>query len=140
MEQLNFNIGANYAICMGPIWLDLHNDYDFEKYEYDPHANNALFSWSRSKSRSAEPGTAQKLMLRFDKLTLSKTEYMADSSLVADATTLAFLGFLHPDDLNVMDGCLTQDESDSTYHIIFRFENGLAIKCFSETVTCELDK
>ncbi|GEM_PF-2062071 len=139
MQLSNFAIGDNYAICIGPTWFDLHNDYDFEKYEYDPYANCAVFSWARTTFRASDPEIVRRLTLRFDNLTILKTEFVAESQNNTDVKTLTFVDFLHSDDLNVMDGCLTQNKSYSTYHIIFRFQNGLAIKCFSRTVTCELE-
>jgi len=139
MELLNFEIGDNYAIKMGSTWLDLHNDYYFEACQYDAATNSVVFLWVRSKLRSSDTVVAQKLAVRFANIKFLKTELLAGATATADANTLTFLGFLHPDDQEVMDGCLTQEESDSTYHMIFRFENGLSVKCFSETVSCELE-
>ncbi len=139
MKMSNFEIGDNYAISMGSIWLDLHNDYDFETYWYDATTNSTVLLWVLSKQHPPEVSLAQKISIRFTSVKLLKTDLLTDAEISADAETVAFLGFLHPDDLDVMDGCLTQRESDSTYHMIFRFENGLSIKCFAETVTCELE-
>jgi len=139
MKLSNFEIGDNYAINMGSTWLDLHNDYDFETYQYDATTNSVFLLWVRSKLRPSETSAAQKIVVRFTDVKLLKTDFSVSTVASADAETLTFLGFLHADDLEIMDGCLTQEESDSTYHMIFRFESGLSIKCFSEIVTCELE-
>jgi hypothetical protein len=139
MKLSNFEIGDNYAISMDSAWLDLHNDYDFKTYQYDATTSSAVLLWVRSKLGPSETSLAQNIAVRFVNVKLLKIELLAGAAISADAETLSFLGFLHPDDLEVMDGCLTQEESDSTYHMIFRFENGLSIKCFSETVTCDLE-
>jgi len=139
MKLSNFSIGDDYAISMGPTWLDLHNDYDFETIQYNVAANSAVLVWVRSRLNPSENSLAKKITVRFEAVKLLKMELQANDGASDDAGILAFVGYLHPEDLDVMDGCLTQEESDSAYHMIFRFENGLSIKCFSEAVTCQLE-
>lgn len=139
MKLVNFKICDNYAISMGSIWLDLHNEYNFEGYRYDVTTNSVILLWSLSGlGRPAEALLAQKVTIRFVGVDLLKTKLLSGADDSAGAGILSFLGFLHPDDLEIMDGCLTQEESGPAYHMIFRFENGLSIKCFSEKVTCEI--
>ena len=139
MNLTNFAIEANYAIRSGKHWFDLHNDYDFSEFKYNPSINCAILCWVKSKLNAKNTQKITKITLNFIKVLVLKTEFGVVSEKCSDANTLAFVGFLHPDDLEVMNGCLTQDESDASYHLIFQFESGLAIKCFSEAVICQLE-
>ena len=134
MNLVNFETSEGYAIRMGSTWIDLHNDYDFETCLYDTASRSAILSWVRSSRASSH--LAQKVSLRFVDLRVFKVELLEGCVEPDDARTLNFLGFLHPDDLEIMDGYLDQEESDPTYHMILRFEDGLSIRCFAKTATC----
>jgi hypothetical protein len=137
MKLLHFSVEHNHGLLCGSERLDLHNDYDFDGFDYDANSNSAVFAWSRAKEAS-RTAVYQTILLRFSHLSILRIEMPAEPNSPDDSHTLAFIGFLHPDDLHVMNGCLTQAESNETYHMIFRFLSNASFKCYSDTVTCEL--
>lgn len=136
MRLFNFRVEDNYAIRIHDLWLDLHNDYNFAGAHYDPTFNNLTMTWQRASQHSALAG-ARRLLILFRKVQFLKMELLNEGADVASAETLEFVGFLHPDDRDVMGGCLLQEEADESYHMIFRFENQFAIKCFCDEVDCK---
>lgn len=73
----------------------------------------------------------------FDNVALLKLQ-TEDNDKNNGKETLSFIGYLHPNDVDLMDGCLDEDEANPTYHMIIAFEGGLAIKIFSESAVCLL--
>ena len=136
MRLTNFQVEDNYAIRSGDTWLDLHNDYDFSGAHYDPASNNLTLTWKRT-SQHSDLAEASRLVIWFRHVQFLKME-LQQATDVASAETLEFLGFLHPDDCEVMSGCLLQEEADESYHLIVRFENGHTIKCFCDEADCEM--
>lgn len=51
---------------------------------------------------------------------------------------LSFMGYLHPDDLAVMNGFLLEESSSSSHHMIFAFEGGFVLKIFAEEAMFEV--
>ena len=133
----NFRFEENYAIVYGDDWLDLHNDYDLQVLCYNALSNRVELRWNRAIDHSVK-ATYSQVRLSFCNVLLLKTAFQATLDCMSDAPILEFVGFLHPDDIELMEGCLLQEESDSSYHIIFRFANGLAVKCFSEELICDV--
>jgi hypothetical protein len=136
MKLVDFSIDENHGLCVGACQVDLHNDYNFTGFKYDPCNNFAEFQWLRADTASPL-ALHRTVILRFIELRVffAAMEYRADT--VNDSETLDFIGFLHSEDVDVMNGCLTQSEADSTYHLIIRFLNGMTFKCYANSVTCE---
>jgi hypothetical protein len=138
MQWQDFEIADMHAIKSGTALLDLHNDYDFQSICFNASTNSVSLSWKRAAVYSPA-AVATHITVRFENVQIFKTELLQVSAVATDSLVLNFVGFLHPDDLNVMDGCLLQEETDASYHAIFCFENGLSIKCHSESVICDME-
>lgn len=52
--------------------------------------------------------------------------------------TLSFIGFLHPDQEEIMDGCVDEHEATEEFHFIVGFEDGGALKVYADEVFVEL--
>jgi len=137
MLLTNFKVEENYAIFSDGKFLDLHNDFDFVGFDYDSQTNCVKLNWVRAK-HTTENTHVFNVTLRCHSTRLFKVELPEDQYDDTSAKTLEFLGFLHPDDLDVMSGCLLQEEANDDYHLILRFESGCAIKIYGSEVNCEL--
>lgn len=138
MKKLNFKIQSNHAIDIGNSILDLHNNYDFNGLTYNVPLNTIRFSWIKTDADwvpKDHPANIQVIFegVKFFKTYFNTTEQQAES----DKLTLSFVGYLHPDDVDIMDGCLDEKEASNEFHIIFSFENGLSIKIYSENAKAE---
>lgn len=134
MRLSNFEIRDGYAIVVDGRVLDLHNDFDFEEFRYDVVANRATLAWTATGTRVSG---GRRFSLNFDSVDFLKVEGPGSDHEPDDARVLAFLGFLHPDQADVMDGFLEKNDGDGTYHMIIALESNLAIKIHAEEVRCE---
>jgi hypothetical protein len=130
----NFNIEKGHAISCGSYWIDLHNDYLLEEMRYDVLARVFRAAWRCSSPSQLNGGAAVSLV--FAEVSLLMIQHHNAAAQNPDAAgTLSFIGFLHPDSKDVMDGYLDTSESNESYHFIMGFEGGLAVKCYCESIT-----
>lgn len=137
MEKVNFLVDSNYALDVDGRHIDLHNNFDFESVEYSAKQNRVSVTWAKVTGNWVRIDVPEYVQLVFDNVALLKLQ-TDNSDKNNDKETLSFIGYLHPDDVGLMDGCLDENEANSTYHMIIVFEGGLAIKIFSESVVCLL--
>jgi len=139
MEKANFAVTANHSITVDHKHvLDLHNDFDFNSLIYDANLGQVSLSWTKSEGDWVAEAVPQKIKMNFDGVSFFSTQIIPKEHDKSDRLTLSFVGYLHPEDIGLMDGCLDERESDWSYHMIFSFENGLAVKIYSDQVRCSV--
>lgn len=57
-----------------------------------------------------------------------------------DDRSLSFIGYLHPEDLEIIDGSLLTKCEHNSYHIILGFESGMSVRIFAKEVRLSYDK
>lgn len=137
MKKTNFLIENNYALNIEGKHLDLHNNFDLIKLEYLITRNSFSLSWSRTNGEWVQPKDPEHIRIVFENVSFLKLS-PSTSWNHEDQKTLSFIGYLHPEDAELMDGCLDENEADSTYHMIISFQDGFAIKVLSASATCFL--
>ena len=131
----NFKVEKGHAISRGPHWIDLHNDYVLEDIKYDEMARVLRVAWRCSRPSPLNDGASICLVFQSVSLLIMVYREIAGRD-PGDPGVLSFVGFLHPDSTDVMDGYLDAAEADESYHFIIGFERGLSVKCFCDTITC----
>ena len=126
----NFTIVDNYAIEHESDWFDIHNNYSIKSIFYDPANRSLTFNWVKKRT---EVKGQESFMLKFNGVSILKINGILPSEKNNNDVTLSYLGYLHPNDLDLMNGCLMENEANSSYHLVCGFENGLFIKVFSNT-------
>ncbi len=54
MKLVNFSVDENHGLCLGASQVDLHNDYNFTGFKYDPCNNSAeSFAFLQTKMNTA---------------------------------------------------------------------------------------
>lgn len=139
MEKVNFLVDSNYALDVDGHHIDLHNNFDFESVEYSTKQNRVSLTWAKAIGDWVQIDVPANVKIVFDNVLLLKVQ-TDDCDKNDDKGTLSFIGYLHPEDVDLMDGCLDESEATSTYHMIIAFEGGLAIKIFSEKAVCLLNQ
>lgn len=139
MKKTNFHIEDNCYILIKNSALDLHNDFSFVGMHYYPIENQIKLYWVKQKGDWIASDLPNMLELVFDDISFYKTSFNCINNRLEDASVLAFIGYLHPNDIEVMDGCLDEKESDESYYMILGFENGFSVKIFSKRVECLMD-
>ncbi len=139
MKKVNFLVDSNYALDVDGQHIDLHNNFDFESVEYSIRHNRVSLTWIKGTGNWVKTDAPENIKIVFDNVLLLKVQ-TDDYDKIDDKVTLSFIGYLHPEDVDLMDGCLDEGEATSAYHMIIAFEGGLAIKIFSEKAVCLLGK
>lgn len=139
MKKLNFFVDSNHALDVDGHHIDLHNNFDLKNIEYSIKQNTLSLTWIKAIGDWVLTDEFEDVQIVFESVSFLNVQTRA-SDKFADRQTLSFLGYLHPQDTELMDGCLDESEATSEYHMIFAFEDGLAVKIFSDTVICLLGK
>jgi hypothetical protein len=127
----NFSLRSEVTLYSGDSIFDLHNDYGFSGFSYNPKGELNL-TWA-----SLSDGI-QGLLIAFRAVSWLRIETVGPRSRVDENSCLDFVGFLHPDDEAIMDGFLFEDQSSIMHHLIFRFNGGLAIRAYAESAEVRL--
>ena len=140
MKKENFSIEGNYALSANGCHIDLHNNFDFMGFSYDALSSSLTLNWVKTEGAWVGSDELSKVEIKFETVTFLKVHRNSINNEDADSSkTLALLGYLHPDDVDTMDGSLDEREANSDYHMIFLFEDSLAIKVFSSCAICRIE-
>lgn len=135
MKKLNFSIVEAHAVEVDGLFLDLHNDFEFTGLSCDSELGRVSLFWERSRESCVTKGAPARLSIVFDAVSLFKVNFVSGGHGALEGRTLQFVGYLHPEDVETMNGCLDERESSDDFHIVFGFENGLSVKLYSDLVS-----
>lgn len=139
MEKGNFNIEGNHAVNFNGRQIDLHNNFDFVGFKYSSKTNNLYLIWLKSEGEWISSDEFNEVEIAFKNVTFLKVRRdELKKGGAGSSKTLSLLGYLHPDDVEIMDGSLDEIEANSDYHMIFLFEDNLAIKVGSSRAICKV--
>ena len=134
MKADNFSVADSVAIEYEGCYFDLHNNYDFTGLTYEVNSQRVILEWSKGESEWAEKEIYSSLKLVFDFVSIfNVTSRISGQPFSAD-DCLSYMGYLHPDDIDLMDGFLPRENADESYHLVFGFEGGQVVKLYAETV------
>lgn len=130
----NFVIVDSGAIEYNGCYLDLHNNFDFTALTYDVSKRCVVLEWCRNQGEWAGKEKYERLKLLFESVSIFTVRPRNNAKPYSEDESLSYLGYLHPDDLELMDGFLPPEQSCNDYHLVLGFESGLVIKLYSETI------
>lgn len=117
----NFIVKSTIEIESSGKTYDLHNDFDCNRILLDPMSSSLTLSWV-----SRLGGTH--VQICFEKIELLVLRGIDAMVPRKEDRRLSFLGFAHPEDMDLMDGFLPEDLAGDDYHFIVSFEGGIALK------------
>ena len=121
----NFSITSTIELASQGQSYDLHNDFDAIKVELDIANNLITIFWRSLRCQNALAS------IRFEGLQSLALKGFDISMPREEDRRLSFMGYLHPDDVEIMDGFLPEEGPMKDSPMIFCFEGGLAIKVFA---------
>lgn len=130
----NFKIVDSIAIEFVGAYLDLHSNFDFINLAYNIDERVAELDWKKCSGEWAKLEQYSKLKLIFKTVELFSVNPRECKKPFSEDDSLSYIGYLHPEDLSMMEGFLPPEQADDNYHMILGFESGLAIKLYSESV------
>ncbi|WP_375435202.1 hypothetical protein [uncultured Hymenobacter sp.] len=140
MQLINFAIGGQNIDLEWADggYADLHNDFTFDKFLFEPSVAKATLEWRKSEGEWAQNVTISSLGLIFLGVSFLRIRERDSEYTFPDDACLAEVGWLPQDERDNFDSfCLTQD-AELTYDLLFYFESGWAIKLNADTVELAL--
>ncbi|QDO85226.1 hypothetical protein FM037_20765 [Shewanella psychropiezotolerans] len=130
----NFKIVDSIAIEFTGTFLDLHSNFDFVKLAYNIEERTVELDWKKCSGEWAKLEQYKKLKLVFKSVDIFRVNPRDSEKPFSEDDCLSYIGYLHPDDLNLMEGFLPSEQSEDNYHMVLGFESGLVLKIYSELV------
>ncbi len=130
----NFKVVDSIAIEIDGVYLDLHSNFDFIKLSYDIGKRCVELEWNKCSGEWAKAEKNERLKMVFKSVDVFRTHSRDSKKPFSEDACLSYIGFLHSDDLAIMDGFLPAEDSDENYHMILGFESGFAVKIFAKSI------
>jgi len=130
----NFKLIDSIGIELDGVYLDLHSNFDFVKLSYDIDGRCVEFDWNKNAGDWAHKEQFERLKLIFKSVDIFCVHPRDSEKPFSEDDCLSYIGYLHPDDLSLMNGFLPPEQSEENYHMILGFESGLVVKIFSKSV------
>lgn len=134
MKKVDFSIESSSSLRVPGRLLDIHNNFDFRNLKFSPSDDCLHLEWSKTNGDWLPKDEIDGFQLKFRGVRFLKTDGRFGEQH-ADNRHLLYCGYLHPEDVEVMDGCLDEEESKPDYHMIFVFTGGLSIKLYADVVS-----
>lgn len=125
----NFDISDNIALNCGDRYFDLHNDFRFIGLVLDIPNDFLDLNWESRRESKA-------LTLRYSGLLFFKVRQADPGYPSSERAVLNAVGFAWPDETEAMSSFIP-NASDNSYHMIFEFMDGFAVRVFAETANLE---
>ena len=131
MELVNFELKNGYILSFDKWELDIHNDFDLSCIENNTCNNTVIISLKRNNGSWVDSSQPASILIQFK--SVSKfLKHQGTPALASDSNTIAFIGFLFPED-EIMNGYL-DILTDARQDLIIGLENEGAIKIHAEQV------
>jgi len=134
MQLIDFKIVDSMALEKDSYYFDLHSNYDFVGLSYNVVNQQVVLEWKKSTENWAKNERYQNLKLIFDSVSLFCISPRDDEKPLSEDNCLSHIGYLHPDDMELMEGFLPADQSGDNYHLVIGFESNLVVKVYSKLV------
>jgi len=131
----NFEIFEEIHIILDDVEIDLHNCYEFVGMHFNNTSLDIQLDWRRLDEDWVMKSAPRLVSMKFRDVTIIRLKFHKHRAHPEDRQTLSSIGFLHPDDIELMECDHFIENVQSYYHMIFEFEDDSAIKIYSETVT-----
>ena len=118
--------------------MDLHNNFNFAGLTYEVSEQRIELEWYRVLGEWSRNERYEKIKLIFDAVSVFCVHARDQAKPFSEDECLSYIGYLHPDDMDVMDGFLPVDQSSDGCHIVLGFEGGLVIKLYSGVARIEV--
>ena len=128
MRTEGFRFAKMHELKASDLELDLHNDYDFLGFESDMERKTLTLNWQRTEGEWVRESLPLAIEVEIRNFVRMKFRPAADSSALTGSQTLSFIGHLHPEEWDEMDGCLDDEHPPSDHDFIVGFEDGAAVK------------
>lgn len=143
MTKERFHFVSGHALVWDGRTIDLHNNFDFDRFDYSATDGTISLSWRRCEGDWVADDDPASVQVIFASVHFLKVE-VGPCAEPAVPSTLEYAGYLSAEDVTIMNGCLERNEVQGDYHFIFGFEGGMTVKIgarsgYVETLEAEME-
>ena len=137
MTLNNFRVAEDFiGLKFGDNYLDLHNCYDIEGFEY--YNDSQEFRLKFKKGAQGKIHDLDRFQLVFKRVSFLRVGERNNEMSESDDNCLEFIGFLPYESRDIMDGFLTHMPKTQTDDMVINTYTGQSIKLQSETVKFQI--
>jgi hypothetical protein len=132
-----FEIDQMIAIVAGGAYYDLHNCFDFVRFDYAPTRREVRLEWQRSHGAGIPQDAPERFVLRFEGVQDVAIQRRDRDMPFTEDSCVASVTFLPPDLEDRFDAICPEYRS-ADEHFSIEFQSGLGIKIWAESVIHEI--
>lgn len=118
------------TLLVGDVEIDLHNDFNLSSFELT--GSRLGVELTRADGDWVDSNLPSSIRLVFSAVNRIRFVAGTEGKSCEDHRTLAYLGCLHTDDYDVMNGFLDLGQLAEPFHVILVMEDGTALKVAAE--------
>lgn len=133
--KVNFDIINNHAIAVDGRQIDLHNNFDFVRFDYDIVDREIKLHWRKAIGDWVDKNEFSSLVLMHKGVTFLRINEQEEKSTPEDDCCLGEITFF-PSTAREINDCISpQPKPDDGDDILYFFENGQQIRINCDTIT-----
>lgn len=139
MKLDNFVVSEdNIGLQVGDMYLDLHNNFDFQAIKYSIDKREIRLSWKKHSGDWVPEKDPRIIELEFHGVTRFKMKERNPDIPFSEDDCLNTIGFLPPDMWDHIDG-YSPHQPSAEDDLLMDFMSGAALKIRAESVRCVLE-
>jgi hypothetical protein len=136
--KTNFKIERNYALRYGDRLLDLHNNFDITRFQYDPGAKEFRFWWTRKNGDWVKDDEVANMELVHKSVSYLSIGDKDERGRLEDDDSLDDLTFYPSTHRNENDSVVDKSNSDDGDDILYNLQSGRTVRVCCETIELHL--
>lgn len=140
--KVNFDIIDNHALTIAGRHIDLHNNFDFVRFDYNVADREIKLHWKKSSGDWVDNNEFSSLVLTHKAVTYLKVIDQDENSTYEDDCCLDEVTFFPSTAREINDSIVPQSKPNDGDDILYFFENGqrIRIHCKQIELSVNVDK
>ena len=139
MKLIGFSIAEDFvALESGLGRFDLHNNFDFQGFSYNPSQRTLELRWRRGLGEWVKPTEPSNLCMSFVGVYLFKAQERDPAFPFTEDACLDSLGFMWNDLTTEMQALTSNQPGDDCTHLTVNFMSGFSVKIGAESVALQV--
>ncbi len=123
----NFVVDGTIALEVGTLYLDLHNNFSFVRYDYQPTKRKLRFEWTRREGSWVPADLPERLSLVFGGVSNFAAKKRDDEMPFTEDDCVASISFL-PRELSEEFEAICPGHRSADEHMSICFQSGSSVK------------
>jgi hypothetical protein len=132
--KVNFDILDNIALSYEVLYIDLHNNFDFEKLEYNVGHRELTLTWKKTDGEWVGKNELSKIILTHTGVDYFAISGQGENFVLQDNKTLSEISFFPSTSREINDSISSQQKPNPDDDIMYFYENGQAIRIHCDKI------